>query len=309
MNRLEEPSSQPLRIGLAGLDNSRVIAFAKLLRNADSANRVPGAEIVAAWPSAPSPDFAMSATRFERFLGELRDLHGVKMLDSLEDTNACIDAWMLEAVDGRGREELFRKLLVYGKPIFVDKPFALQAAEARRMSSMAQEAGVPFMSCSALRYSEGLANAIADDSLGRILGADFHGPMELEPTQPGYFWYGIHTAELLFRTLGAGCIAVTAKRTDLCDTAFAEWEDGRVGTVRGFRSGRESFGGHVHRERGTQDIPDLSEGKSYLATLMEEIITFFRTGVPGIPPAETIEIIRFLEAANESVESGRRIML
>lgn len=300
----------PIRIGLAGIDNTRVVAFAKLLMEDEEGNEhIDGATFAAAWPGQPSMDFAMSYARYDRFLGELRDHFGVPMLDSLDEAAERVDAWMLEAVDGRGREELFGRLIAYGKPIFVDKPFALDSRTASHMMRQAESAGVPVMSCSALRYAGRLIEILDDSSLGPVEGADFHGPMELEPTQPGYFWYGIHTAEMLVRTLGPGCIAVTAKRTATSDVAFAEWEDGRTGVLRGFRTGNEGFGGVIHRDRGVIHIDDLSAGTPYLTTLMKEVVAFFRSGVPPINPEETLAIIRLLEAANESVQSGRRISL
>lgn len=307
--RLGSEQLPPIRIGLAGLDNSRVLAFADLLHNTENPYFVAGAHITAAWPGSPSPDFAMSASRFDRFLGKLRDHYGVPMMDRLEEVDAVCDAWMLESVDGRGREALFEKLVLYGKPIFVDKPFALDSKAGARMMGAAAAAGVPVMSCSALRYAESLTRTIQDETLGEILGADVHGPMDIEPTQPGYFWYGIHMAEMLFRALGSGCIAVTALRTDTYDTAVAEWADGRIGTLRGFRTGREGFGGVLHRESGSQIIDASAPGTSYLAYLMQEVVTFFMTGIPPIPSSETVEIIRFLEAANESVASGERVLL
>ncbi|MDF2837864.1 MAG: oxidoreductase, partial [Paenibacillus sp.] len=229
--------------------------------------------------------------------------------DSLDEVAERVDAWMLEVVDGRTREALFGRLVAYGKPIFVDKPFSLDSKAAARMMNQADVAGVPVMSCSALRYAGRLMETLDDSALGIIEGADFHGPMELEPTQPGYFWYGIHTAEMLVRTLGSRCIAVTAKRTDTSDIVVGEWEDGRIGTARGFRTGNERFGGMVHRDRGTIQIDDMSAGTPYLVTLMNEIVAFFSSGVSPIKREETVAIIRFLEAANESVESGRRVVL
>ncbi|MHA6484186.1 Gfo/Idh/MocA family protein [Paenibacillus sp. strain BS8-2] len=308
----EIQEDKPIRIGLAGLDNTRVIAFAKLLQdqNVEGSRDRKGVRITAAWPGKPSPDFAMSYARYDRFRNELQERYDVEMLNSLDEVAERVDAWMLEAVDGRSREDLFGRLVAYGKPIFVDKPFSLDARAANRMMSMAAAAGVPVMSCSALRYAASLTDALSDSSLGRIHGADFHGPMELEPTQPGYFWYGIHTAEMLFRTFGPRCIAVTAYRTKSGDFASAEWEDGRIGTIRGFRTGNEGFGASIHRERGSMMINDLSEGKPYLTTLMDEIVAFFRSGISPIGPESTLAIIRFLEAANESVESGgKRILL
>lgn len=39
---------------------------------------------------------------------------------------------------------------------------------------------------------------------------DCYGPLDIQPTQRGLFWYGVHSAEMLFRTLGTGCVKVSA---------------------------------------------------------------------------------------------------
>jgi predicted dehydrogenase len=39
----------------------------------------------------------------------------------------------------------------FGKPVFVDKPFALDVSEASEMIAASRQYGLPVMSCSALR--------------------------------------------------------------------------------------------------------------------------------------------------------------
>ena len=54
----------PLKLGIVGFDTSHVLAFTKLLHNADDAHHVPGAKIVAGYPTF-SADLASSADRVE----------------------------------------------------------------------------------------------------------------------------------------------------------------------------------------------------------------------------------------------------
>ncbi|WP_240941109.1 Gfo/Idh/MocA family oxidoreductase [Paenibacillus sp. HB172176] len=302
--------NEPLRIGMIGLDNSRVLAFAKLLNDERQPEPLKSASLVAAWQGAASADFAMSATRIDNYREALKNEHGVRMMDSLEEVAAVCDAWMLEAVDGRVHEELFARMVPYRKPIFVDKPFALDSKAAERMIRLAWEYETPFMSCSALRYMESLVVAMAETEPDAIAGADFHGPMPLEPTQPGYFWYGIHMAEMLFKAMGAGCEEVRAVRTSEHDVAIGVWRDGRIGTIRGYRSGNEAFGGKLHLSRGSSGSLSVHEGgKPFLAAMMEDVVQFFRSGRTPIDPAETLAIIRFLEAANDSIRLNQAIKL
>ncbi len=299
----------PLRIGMIGLDNSRVVAFAKMLNEDGYPHQVRGARLVAAWPGNPSADFPMSFERLDGYVRELRERQNVLMLDSIDEVAGRCDAWMLEAVDGRTRAELFERMVPYRKPIFVDKPFALSLEEAEEMNRLSERYGTPWMSCSALRFAEALTSTLGMKAGEKPAGADFYGPMALEPTQPGYFWYGIHTAEMLFRALGHGCLEVKAFRTREHDVAVGTWADGRIGTIRGIRGGGDGFGGTVHWRSGSLSFEIRDSDKPFLASLLEEAIAFLASGKPSVSPRETLSVVCFLEAANRSLSEGESVSL
>src|SRR5690606_23376271 len=142
------------------------------------------------------------------------------------------DVIMLESVDGRVHLEQFRKIAPSGKPTFVDKPFAVTSQDARAIADLAREHNIPFMSCSSLRYAQALLEAIEDDAKGAVFGADAYGPMAIEPTQPGLFWYGIHSVDMIYAVLGQGCREVRAVTSEEHEFVVGVWNDGRVGTVR-----------------------------------------------------------------------------
>src|SRR5690606_4218750 len=90
----------PLKLGIVGFDTSHVLAFTKLLHNADDAHHVPGAKIVAGYPTF-SADLASSADRVEGYTNEMRDDQGVEIVDSMDALLEKCDAVLLESVDGR----------------------------------------------------------------------------------------------------------------------------------------------------------------------------------------------------------------
>lgn len=298
-----------INIGLIGLDTSHVPAFTRLLNDPETEFHVPGGKVTVAYPGIPFGDFELSYSRVEGYTSELRDQFGIPIVDSPEEVAEACDAIMLESVDGRVHPELFRRIAPFGKPIFVDKPFALSSAEAREMIELSQRCSIPLMSCSSLRYSEGLIEALKEQDKGKLFGADCYGPMAIQPTQPGLFWYGIHTVEMLFASLGKGCIHVTATTTDDHDAVVGVWEDGRIGTIRGNRKGNNTFGALLHRESGTQFVDVYAHRKPYYATMLESILAMFRTGEAPIDLEETVQIIRFIEAANESRGTGKTVEL
>ena len=136
-----------------------------------------------------------------------------------------------------------------------------------------------------------------------MIGGDFFGPIALLEKAPGFFWYGIHSAEMLYASLGTGCRQVTARRSGPYDLIVGEWADGRIGTIRGNRTGNSSFGGVVHREKSSHVFNVSDTTKPYYASLLEEVMRFLAGETP-ITPEESLEVIRFLEAANESVETA-----
>ncbi len=296
----------PVKIGMIGLDTSHAVAFTKLLNDPEAPYHVPGGRVVAAFPGG-SPDFELSWHRLERFASAVRDDHGVDVLGSIEAVAARSDAILLTSVDGRVHLEQFRRLAPYGKPVFIDKPFALTSADARRIAAVAREHGVPLMSSSSLRYAEDLVQARADDSLGDVIGADVYGFVELQPTQPGLFWYGIHNAEMLFSILGRGCVRVHAFTSEQHEQVTGLWSDGRIGTIRGCRNGVRMNGALLHRTNGTVFVDCSRSEKPKYAGLLERVMTMFRTGTPQVDIEETQEIIRFLEAANESRATGQPV--
>jgi hypothetical protein len=83
---------------------------------------------------------------------------------------------------------------------------------------------------------------------------------------------------------------------DQNDVTVGIWEDGRVGTVRGIKKGKQDYGGTVFGEKG---IVQLGTYTGY-ELLLKEICRFWQTGIAPVMPKETLEIYAFMEAADAS---------
>lgn len=300
--------SSSLKIGIIGLDTSHVTAFTQLLNDSSHAFHVPGGKVVVAFPGG-SPDFELSISRVQGFADTLKDTYGVQIVDSVEAVAEQSDAILLESVDGRVHLEQFAKIAPFGKPVYIDKPLAITSEDANQIEALARQYNVPIMSTSALRYAEGLLEALSDNENGSIIGVDTFGPMAIQPTQKGYFWYGIHSVEMLYAAFGKGCESVTVTTNEDHDLIIGRWADGRIGTVRGNRKNNNKFGATLHREKTTRYVDIYSNPKPYYASLLDRIIVLFQEGKPSIDFSETLELIRFIEAANESRETGATVKL
>jgi predicted dehydrogenase len=291
--------ARTLRAGIIGLDTSHVVAFTRVLNDPKATGELAGVRVVAAYPGG-SPDVAASRDRIADFTRQLRDQFGVEIVDSIEALLAKVDVVLLESVDGRPHLEQVRPVLQARKPVFIDKPIAGSLADAIRIFDLAEGARVPCFSSSSLRFSPSIATIRDDPRVGEVVGCAAYGPCTLEEHHPDLFWYGIHGVESLFTVMGTGCVSVARVQTEGTELATGTWKDGRVGTFRGIRRGKADYGVLVF---GTQGIVP-SQGYGGYEPLLVEICRFFRTGRPPVSAAETLEIVAFMEAADESKRRG-----
>jgi len=300
-----------LRIGLIGLDTSHAPAFAKIFNLASDPEHLPGGKVVAAYPGG-SKDFELSWSRVGKFTDEIRDKYGVSMVDSPEAVAEASDLVLMTAVDGRVHRELFERIVKYKRPTFIDKPLATSSEDARAIYKLAEANGVTVMSCSSLRYADSLTDALKDpkaQELGKVVGCDVFGPMDIQPPLPGLFWYGIHTVEIMSYVMGLGCKEVRVATSEKYDLITGIWADGRMASVRGNRNENWSYGVTLQREKGAQYVNMSVNKRSYYANMLAAIMETLPKGRSEIAPAETMQIVRFLEAANQSKSSGQPVRL
>lgn len=300
--------AKDLRIGLIGLDTSHVEGFTKVFHDKNDPNYISGGKVVIAYPGG-SDDFAMSYNRIDKYTQLLREDYSVKITHTIEEVAEQSDAILITSVDGRIHEKQFEAIAKYKCPVFIDKPFATSVDSAKRMIELAKKYGTPLMSCSPLRFDESLTNILNDDTKGKIVGADCYGPMDLEDTQPGLFWYGIHTVEMLYTILGPGCKSVLAYKNKDNDVVVGEWEDGRVGVVRGNRYNNREFGSTIHRENGSLTSNSKESKRSFHYYQAKNIYNFMKRKESNVDLDTTLEIIKFIQATNESRKSGKIVQL
>lgn len=292
----DEPSL-PLKAGIIGLD-AHAQSWAKILNNRPAAGELSDMVVVAGFPGG-SPDIPQSQELLKRGVATFQELN-IDLVDSIDALLEKVDVVMILSIDGRPHLEQARQVIVAGKPVFIDKPVASSLADARKIYQLARQHNVPCFSSSSLRFSPGTQAVLNDPQIGAIVGCDAHSPCTLEPHHPDFFWYGIHGVETLFTIMGPGCETVTRIHTPDTDIAVGVWKDGRIGTFRGHRKGPHTYGASVF---GEKKIVEAGKFEGY-EPLLVEIVKFFKTGVPPVTAEQTLEILAFMEAADESKRLG-----
>ena len=287
-------AAQGKRIGLIGLDTSHVTAVTKALNNPRPEDDWGGYKVTAAFPTAGSPDMPASIDRLEGFTKSVKEM-GVELVGSIEELLGKVDVVMLESVDGRRHLAEALPVIKSGKRLYIDKPLAASLADAIAIFNAAEKYNNPVWSTSSLRYMEGVKE-VKEGKVGKILGANTYGDGYIEPNHPDLFYYCIHGIELLFALMGTGCKSVVRVHQADMDVVVGTWEDGRVGTFRGGRTGKRDYGATVF---GENDIEIISKSRGY-APMWEEVLKFYDTGVIPIKPEETLNLFAFMEAGEES---------
>lgn len=290
------------KVGMIGLDTSHCEAFTKVLNNPNASPEFAGFPVTVAYPYG-SRKIKSSAERIPKITEEMKKL-GVRIVNSIDELLGEVDAVLLETNDGNLHLEQALKVIKAGKKLFIDKPVAASFADTMAIYEAAAKNKVPLFSSSSLRFTPAIQE-LAKGKIGKLTGADTYTPCHLEPSHADLYWYGIHGVETLYTLMGTGCKEVVRSSRENTDVVMGTWNDGRIGTFRGLRSGKEDYGALAFGETG---IEKVSAYGGY-EPLVKEIVQFFRTGKPPVDAAETIEIYAFMEAADESKRQGGKPVL
>jgi hypothetical protein len=292
-----QDSAKTLRVGIIGLDTSHVPAFTKLFNQTGDDPDFAGIQVVVGYPGGT--DMPASKDRVEKFTAQVREM-GLEIVQTIPELLAKVDAVLLESVDGRIHLQEAREVFQAGKPVFIDKPLSGNLAEGVAIIELAKQYNVPFFSSSSSRFGEELRSLIGNETLGDLLGASTWGPCSYQSGTPDFFFYGIHGIEALYTLMGTGCETVVRSKGGDHDIATGIWKDGRIGSYRGIVKGKAEFGAVAY---GSKAVLQAGKSGSY-EPLCREIARFFKTGKVPVTPDETLEILTFMEAADESLRQG-----
>jgi predicted dehydrogenase len=319
-----------VRVGLIGLDTTHASTFASILHDANNPFHIPGAKVVAAYPGG-SPDMTISISRVNGFTNDLKNTYGVRIADSPEDVAEACDLVFILASDGRVHPALFRTVAGLGKPVFVDKPFAVSASDAQDMVTLAAESGTRVFASSAFRYADGLVgvlNSIREKG-ERVKTCRVRYWLQIQETQGRYFWYGIHGAEMLLAIMGRGVREVEAFSNADEDCITVRHDDGRQSSIVG-SSVDGTFRVTIETDKREIDVDLTSSMPSLSARVLWAALDVLTEGrfpslwgataagsVSGPRPGrafdpsgkETFEIVRLLDAAQRSYGSQQRVVV
>jgi predicted dehydrogenase len=296
-------ATKELRVGVIGTDTSHVPAFAELFRLHPEWKL----KTVAAFKGG-SPDIPASADRIERFATTMREKYQVEFVNSIEELVQKVDVVLLQSVDGRVHLEQVKPVLKAGKRVFIDKPIAASAKDAREIVALSKSSGTPFFSASTARFGGDMQRLRDNPGVGKVTKVQGSSSLSKLPGHPDLAFYGIHGVEALYAVMGRGCVSVSRKLEDGADITTGKWKDGRVGVYYSPKKDEKVPPVQVWGTQGTTEFVKDPNARNYEG-LVHEIAKFFHTGRPPVDPAESIEVMEFIEAAQLSHERGGKEVL
>lgn len=220
---------------------------------------------------------------------------GVQKCASIEELCEKSDAVVILApVNPEKHLAYAERVLPFGKPTYIDKTFAPNAAEAEKLVALARHCGTPCFSTSALRYAEELGAIESPRAMCVTAGGN---PLSE---------YLIHEVEMVASCLGTDAAWVRAEgRVGQSVSWHVAYADGRYATVL-FASCMPST---LYLSDGTRQKYTRVES-SFFMTLMEKILDLFDGGAPAVSLEETLSVMRLRDAMLTAVEkSGEKILL
>lgn len=221
------------------------------------------------------------------------------VVDRIEEMVDQVDAVLVCTKQATDREALVLPFLRAGIPTFVDKPLADSSRSAAHLVAAAKNSNTLLFSSSPWRW----APCVADlrrrlPELGGVSSVIMSAPA------PGdWFFYLIHSVEMLQHLLGEGVRAVSATCENHHRTIVADWDDGRRGIINGMRDVAWVRHAVVYGRRGYLEAEVTNahrdEGK------IQIIVNFINAVAAGQPPlsySALTEAIDVLVAAKLSAE-------
>jgi predicted dehydrogenase len=287
-----------IKIAVIGLDTSHSVEFPRLMQAPDCPKtmRVPGLK-------------AISCLRFETPFQNKEGLDkrqlqleqwGVKVTENIDEALEGCDAVMLEINDGSCHLEYFKKVVARGKPVFLDKPLAMNLADGRAIIELMRQHETKVWSASSIPFCPPLAKTM--QNAGNIIRAHVFGPMGDAPSGDSLVWYGVHTFEHLQRIMGQGAKKVQAIQTDLSINASVIYDGGREGTVELTRKAGV-YGGAIWGTVNEQltALPYILNTQRLYRDILRLVKTFFQGGQPPVNMETTFEGLAMMCAARESI--------
>lgn len=227
--------------------------------------------------------------------------HGVAWCESEKELNEFVDCFLIAAPSNpEVHLPLARSVLSFGKPTYIDKPFAESLTVAKRICALADKHKAPIQTSSALRYSNvhDYVDQIGRRSVKSVVA--YGGGTSFEE-------YGIHPVELAVSILGAGAVSLMRRGGPKQPQLLINFTGGRNAVVNVCIDSATPYAGCITTTKETKLIE--VDTSTIFADTTAAILDFFESGKPNVPRAQSLMIRRILDVAQRPAARKRFVKL
>ncbi|MCC7518903.1 MAG: Gfo/Idh/MocA family oxidoreductase [Verrucomicrobiae bacterium] len=212
---------------------------------------------------------------------------GVPWVDSVEEMKGGVDYAIVLAPDHPETHlALVREAVKLKVPLYVDKTFAPDHATAKRLFALADRAGVPMISTSALRYTDEVAAALREFGRERVM------QVAIWADGGSFANYAIHPLEMAISILGPNVVEARRHRSGTLNRLELVYRDGRLATVFSWPNCRAPYGGILATPKQARCVEVQSP---IFRNTLSAIMDFFLSGKEIIDRKETLIIRKILD--------------
>ena len=214
-----------------------------------------------------------------------------RVCNSLEAAADGVDGVLVLSGDAGVHAAQAKPALSAGLATFVDKPFALTAAEAEALAETAERDSAPLFCTSALRFAP--QTVALRERLRQTVGT----PLVAHSIGTGDFEsYAVHSLEILFGLWGGGVDRVQSTGSTGQSTVQLDYGDGRRAVWQVYERMAWQFHLAVYGTDG-MDEAFVTFGDRYaiFRETAARMVEFVNRRQSPVPVGETIEIVRLLE--------------
>lgn len=209
-----------IRIGIIGTENSHAMAFAKYFNLPEEATG-----------KCPYEDIRVTAIMgSEASTGAILEKVGqMTVCTTAEEMAQQVDAVMIVNQKGSVHYENAMPFVKKGMPIFVDKPFTSDVAQAEELYDLMISHGCKVMGGSGCKYEKGLVETaelvkkFRED--GTLVSAAMNFIMVMESEHDGIFFYAPHLVEMGLAAFGRDIKSVQAIRNGSSMIGLLQYEN------------------------------------------------------------------------------------
>lgn len=200
------------KIAILGCENSHANNFLDLIH----AGEYPDITVAGVYSCEPEAAQALH----EKF--------GVRVMADYAELRGQVDGIMITARHGDNHYKYAKPYLDDGIPMFIDKPITCSETDAVAFMREAKEKGIRLCggsTCAALKETLELAQAVREESCGKVRGGSLCCPIHLESPYGGFYFYAQHLIEVMTTIFGEDVIDISASRQQDSLTFTAHYAD------------------------------------------------------------------------------------